>query len=76
MMRRFTARDGRTWDIVIGRASWGAVYAIFAPAAGSDAAVRQTLLSAVSVEAAQDELYALGPDALQALLDRSEPKTD
>jgi len=71
---RFTAADGREWEVVAGRESWGAIVAIFIPV-GDDQALRQTHLSAASYEEANAELGALGQEALQALLDRAIPKT-
>lgn len=73
-MQRFTDREGSRWDVVAGRESWGALVALFVPAAGSGAGARQTALSSASYEAAQQELDELDTTALQALLDRSSLK--
>jgi hypothetical protein len=70
-MKRFTDRDDRLWDVVVGRASWGASYALFVPAGGSSADVRQAALGASSHEQAMNELDALDAAGLQALLDAS-----
>lgn len=72
-MRRIRDGDGRPWDVVLGRESWGALYALFVPATGP---VRQTLLEAESYGAAQAELEALTEEEVLALLSRSEPKDD
>lgn len=69
-VRRFEGSDGRVWDVVVGRESWGALVALFVPVAG-DVPIRQTMLSAASHEDAAAELEALTGDALEALLDRS-----
>ena len=71
-MRRFRDTSGRQWDVLLGRESWGANVALFVPV--DDSAVRQTVLTAVAVEDAQQELDALDEAGLQALLDRSAEK--
>lgn len=73
-MRRFTDATGRDWEVVAGRESWGALFAIFVPV-GRDGAVRQTPLSASSYEDANRELGGLEEPELRDLLRRSEPKT-
>lgn len=73
-MRRFTDATGRDWEVVAGRESWGALFAIFVPV-GRDDAVRQTPLSASSYEDANRELGGLEESDLRDLLRRSEPKT-
>jgi len=83
-MRSFEDGDGRVWDVVAGRESWGAVYAIFIPRRGSsDAATghreapepRQTALRATGYAEANRELDQLDGDGLRELLTRSDPKT-
>lgn len=71
MMRRFEHPVGTTWDVVVGKASWGALYALFVPAAGHEGPVRQTPLNATSQEEAAAELDALDDAGLAALLERS-----
>lgn len=73
-MRRFTDRRGRTWDVVLGRESFGALFALFVPGADNDDVTRQTLLRAVSYAQAEAELGELTDSQLEALLKRSEPK--
>ena len=73
-MRRFTDGSGRSWEVVAGRESWGAIFAIFIPVDGDDD-LRQTPLAASSYQAANAELGALDEASLAALLDRSVPKT-
>ena len=69
-MRRFQDRDGNTWDVVLGRESWGALLALFVPAHSSHP-VRQAPLRASAYDAAAHELEELDNAALQALLDAS-----
>jgi hypothetical protein len=73
-MRRFLGADGREWEVVVGRESWGTVVAIFVPREGGDPP-RQTLLEATSTEGALRELQAAPEEELRALLDRSAMKT-
>ena len=56
-MRRFVDGDGQAWDVVLGRESWGALYALFVPAGpGHDRPVRQAPLRAAGYDAAHGEL--------------------
>lgn len=72
-MRRFDDDGGRRWEVVAGRESWGALFAIFLPVdAGPD--VRQAPLAAASYEEAAALFESLDDAALRALLARSEPK--
>lgn len=73
-MRRFQDGQGRTWDVVVGRESFGALFAVFVPAAGNPEETRQAALSAASQQEAQAELEALSPARLLELLERSDPK--
>lgn len=73
-MRRITDREGSAWDVIVGRESFGALYALFVPAAGNPAETRQALLRADSSTAAEMELAAMSTAALAELLARSEPK--
>ena len=70
-MRVFVDRDGARWDVVLGRESWGALYALFVPAGG--APLRQTLLRADDSLAAQ---RLLTDTELQDLLERSETRNE
>lgn len=72
-MRRFRDRGEREWDVVVGRESWGAFFAIFVPR-GHDAAVRQSPLRAESQETASREIEEMDRSGLCALLDEAEPK--
>jgi hypothetical protein len=75
-MRRFRDRQGREWDVVLGRESWGSHCALFVPVAATDATVRQTPLAAVAYDAGVKELDALDDAGLQQLLDRSTIKDE
>jgi len=56
-MRRFVDGDGQAWDVVLGRESWGGLYALFVPAGpGQGRPVRQAPLRAVGYDAAHAEL--------------------
>jgi hypothetical protein len=72
-MRDFTDGEGRRWDIVIGRESWGAFVALFVPKR-HDQDVRQAPLRAAAQDAADQELDAMHPHELQELFRRSVPK--
>lgn len=58
--------------MVVGRESWGALYAIFVPR--KEGEVRQVILRAESTDDAHRELEAMEREELLSLLDRSEPK--
>jgi hypothetical protein len=73
-MRRFLGVDGREWEVVVGRESWGTVVAIFVPREGGDPP-RQTLLDVTSTEDALRALQAASEAELRLLLDRSTMKT-
>lgn len=73
-MRRFTDAAGDVWDVVVGRESWGALYALFVPVGDDAVAIRQTLLAASGYEQAQHELHEMTEPALAELLRRSVPK--
>ncbi len=74
-MRRFTDEHGRVWDAVVGRESWGTLYALFVPAGPADSrAVRQALLQGAGYEAAQQELDSMDDAALHALFATAQPR--
>jgi hypothetical protein len=75
-MRRFRDRNGVSWDVVLGRESWGASVALFVPPTPSGLDVRQVPLTAPAHDAAIRELDSLDDAALQALLDRSSTKQE
>jgi hypothetical protein len=72
-MRRFEDAQGRAWDVVLGRESWGVLYALFVPA-GHQAPIRQALLRAEGYDAAQTELATLDESALMRLFEQSSVK--
>lgn len=74
-MRRYVDPDGRTWDVVVGRESWGALYALFVPAGRErDEPVRQAMLDAEDYNSAHVLLADLPDGDLAALFRRSSPK--
>lgn len=66
--------EGRRWQVVLGRESWGALYALFVPQEGGE--VRQAALAADSYGSAQEEVEGQGADGLDRLFERSRPKTE
>ncbi len=73
-MRRFNDERGATWDVVVGRESWGTLYALFVPAGpGQAQPMRQALLQSAGYEQAQQELDGLDDEALHALFAASQP---
>ena len=73
-MRRYTDSRGRDWDVVVGRESFGALYALFVPAGETRAETRQTLLQQDSKAKAQAAIEAMSDDEMNELYERSEPK--
>lgn len=73
-MRRYTDPRGRDWDVVVGRESFGALYALFVPAGETRAETRQTLLQQESRPRAQAAIEAMSDDEMNDLYERSEPK--
>ena len=72
-MRRLDGEDGRVWDVVLGRESWGSIFAIFVPfEAGASA--RQAPLRSRDLREASRELDEMDLPALRDLLKRSVPK--
>lgn len=72
-MRRFRDHEDRGWEVVVGRESWGAFFAIFAPR-GHDSRIRQTPLEAKSQDEAAREIESLDRESLLELLEESKPK--
>jgi hypothetical protein len=73
-MRRFTDDTGTTWDVVLGRESWGTLVVLFIPA--GNAPVRQAHFPATSYDTAAVELDELSEERLQQLLAAAELKPD
>lgn len=65
-MRRFRDENGAEWDVVVGRESWGTLYALFVPVIAGD--IRQTVLHAVTSLAAETEIEEMAVADLSALL--------
>ena len=74
-MRRFTDREGRGWEVVLGRGSWGAHVALFVPR-GHDAPVRQADLAATALDQAMIEIERADEARFQTLLDRSKNREE
>lgn len=76
-MRRFEDAGGREWDVVLGRESWGALYALFVPVGrGGDEPVRQASLDAAGYGEAEAALARMDEGEVARLFERSEPKDD
>lgn len=73
-MRRYTDPRGREWDVVVGRESFGALYALFVPSGETRAETRQALLQQDSKPAAQAAVEAMSEEEMNDLFERSEPK--
>lgn len=70
-MRTITGEDGRTWDVAVQQASYGAHYLMFA-ARGSDE-IRQVLMTASTHIDAEIELAGLSDSDLKTRLTELEP---
>ncbi|MFO7894277.1 MAG: hypothetical protein R6U63_11120 [Longimicrobiales bacterium] len=73
-MRRYTDPRGRDWDIVVGRESFGALYALFVPSGETRAETRQALLQEESKPQAQAAVEAMSDSEIDDLFERAEPK--
>ncbi len=74
-MRRFSDEHGDVWDAVVGRESWGTLYALFIPAGPAlGRPVRQALLQSAGYEQAQQELDAMDEAALHELFRAAPPR--
>lgn len=77
-MRSFVDASGSRWDVVLGRESWGAFFAIFVPRGTEDEqgerGVRQAMLDASDGAEANRILDELDHTRLQELLSVSERK--
>lgn len=70
-MREFVDDDGTKWEVVVGRESWGAVYALFIP--DGKGSMRQALLETSSYLDAIQDLQNATPSELARLFHRSAP---
>lgn len=78
-MRSFVDASGSRWDVVLGRESWGAFFAIFVPKGTEDEqgerGIRQAMLVGASDGAEANRILdALDDTRLQELLSESERK--
>ncbi len=71
-MRSIVGPEGTSWEVVVGRASWGVFHALFIPRRGEGA--RQAVLEAESAEEAARLLAELTDEALVELLRASGPR--
>lgn len=72
-MRGFTDAEGRAWDAMVGRESWGALVLLFSPR--GEGGNRTLPLAAETVRQAEAHLAALTDDELRAALADSQPWT-
>jgi hypothetical protein len=72
-MRHFDDDDGRRWQVVLGKESWGTLVLLFTPVAAGES--RTSVLTAETMLAANAELDALTDDDLRARLRDSRPWT-
>jgi hypothetical protein len=70
-MRAFVDEEGRGWDVVLGKESWGTLVLLFSPRDGGE--TRTSVLSAETMLAASAELDAMTDDDLRARLLESRP---
>ena len=70
-MRSFVDDAGSRWEVILGKASWGTLVALFTPDGGGEA--RTSILSAETMFDAAAELDALTDDALRERLRDSRP---
>ncbi len=70
-MRSFLDDAGNSWQVTLGKESWGTLVLLFTPASGGDA--RTSILSSETMFDASAEFDALDDDALRARLRDSHP---
>lgn len=70
-MRNFRDAEGREWDVVVGRESWGTLVLLFSPRVGSDN--RTAPLLAETTREAEQALQELEEDELRERLATSTP---
>jgi len=74
-MKRFTDRDGRKWEAVPGRGSWGMHVVLFVPV-GHEAPIRQAELAASTMDQAMDEIERAADARLRELLEGSRQRDE
>ncbi|MEO6529174.1 MAG: hypothetical protein ABIP93_21320 [Gemmatimonadaceae bacterium] len=72
-MRAFVDAQGRRWQVVLGKESWGTLVLLFSPDVGGDS--RTSVLHSETMRAASAELDAMTDDDLRARLTESRPWT-
>jgi hypothetical protein len=72
-MRAFHDDEGRRWQVVLGKESWGTLVLLFTPAGAGES--RTSVLAAETMLAASAELDAMTDDDLRARLRDSRPWT-
>jgi hypothetical protein len=70
-VRSFIDEAGRTWEVAVGKESWGTLVLLFSPRAGGDA--RTSVLAAETAFAANAEVDALTDEELRERLRDSRP---
>ena len=70
-MRHFLDDEGRRWQVVLGKESWGTLVVIFTPEGVGES--RTSVLVAETMLAANAELDAMTDDDLRARLGDSRP---
>ena len=71
-MRRFKDEAGAEWELVVGRETWGGLYAIFIPVIEGE--MRQAPVQATGYEDATAQLESLTESELRGMLVLSLPK--
>jgi len=74
-MRHFLDRDGKGWEAVVGRGSWGEYLILFVPREGGGPVLAASL-EATSFDEAVLELDRLDDEQLVELLEEASPKRD
>lgn len=72
-MWTFRDEDGREWEMVVGRESWGGFVALFIPDR-ADAGVRQVSVKGSSRGEATRRIEEMGRGGWLSLLERSRPR--
>ncbi len=70
-MRTLEDAEGRTWDVMVGRGSWGSLVLLFSLRGPNEN--RTVDLASETVRDAERELAALSDDALRERLAESRP---
>jgi len=73
-VRRFDDPEGRSWDLVVGRESWGSFVALFVPRGDGGKGVREAPLDAPARDQAEKEVGSLDREGVLRLFRSSRPK--